>query len=672
MPTISEIRQQYPQYNDMSDADLAGALYKKYYSDMPREQFDAKIGFGAPAEESPSPAGPPVSTPQAVLQGLVSGASANFGDELSGIFNASGLPKVLGPLRAPVGAARLLYENTLGSPGEATSQYEAARDQERELSKAAREQHPGMFLGGEIGGALAMPVGRLGQGASLLGRMGKGALLGAGYGGLAGAGEGEDLEGRLKGAGMGVALGGALGGAAAPATDAALALGRAAIAPFRPLAGAIRPEAEAARRVASAIERDTAADPQALSRMTPTEIAATPTAANIDLGGETTRALARSAANTSPEARTALNQTLNPRYETQSDRVTEWLNSNFNFPNAKVAADALESTKRATNKTAYDAAYEAGAAPLATPEMARIAQSKSVQDAMKRATNALQDETLVAGGGKIQPYSTQYWDLVRRELSDGAQKAGYGSPEGRRLTSFANTINQELDKAVPEYQAARQGAKGFFQAENALEAGQNFVRLNKGLDEAKAEIAKMSVTEKKLFQDGFVSRYVETLNALPDRRNVLNSVAQSPVAREKIALALGPQKATELEAMMRVEGLMNLPKEAMGNSTSIRQLMELGLASPLVAGGSGLGGLGLSMYSGDPKHVGLGLLGAALLRGRYKVDQNVAQHVGRLLTSKDPQAFQQGVKMVASNKSMMDALRSVDMSIARAGGEQTQ
>jgi hypothetical protein len=50
MPTIEEIRQKYPQYDDMSDADLAGALYKKYYSDMPREQFDAKIGFGATAQ----------------------------------------------------------------------------------------------------------------------------------------------------------------------------------------------------------------------------------------------------------------------------------------------------------------------------------------------------------------------------------------------------------------------------------------------------------------------------------------------------------------------------------------------------------------------------------------------------------------------------------------------
>lgn len=45
MPTIAEIRQQYPQYNDMSDGDLASALHAKFYHDMPRTEFDKKIGM---------------------------------------------------------------------------------------------------------------------------------------------------------------------------------------------------------------------------------------------------------------------------------------------------------------------------------------------------------------------------------------------------------------------------------------------------------------------------------------------------------------------------------------------------------------------------------------------------------------------------------------------------
>lgn len=45
MPTIAEVRQQYPQYSDMSDADLAGALHQKFYADMPRSEFDKKVGL---------------------------------------------------------------------------------------------------------------------------------------------------------------------------------------------------------------------------------------------------------------------------------------------------------------------------------------------------------------------------------------------------------------------------------------------------------------------------------------------------------------------------------------------------------------------------------------------------------------------------------------------------
>jgi hypothetical protein len=36
---IQEFRQQYPQYNDISDAELANTLHKKYYSDMDHSEF---------------------------------------------------------------------------------------------------------------------------------------------------------------------------------------------------------------------------------------------------------------------------------------------------------------------------------------------------------------------------------------------------------------------------------------------------------------------------------------------------------------------------------------------------------------------------------------------------------------------------------------------------------
>lgn len=49
MPSIAEIRQKFPQYDDMSDSQLADAIYRKYYSDMPRAEFEGKIGMSQPS-----------------------------------------------------------------------------------------------------------------------------------------------------------------------------------------------------------------------------------------------------------------------------------------------------------------------------------------------------------------------------------------------------------------------------------------------------------------------------------------------------------------------------------------------------------------------------------------------------------------------------------------------
>lgn len=42
---IVAIRKQYPQYNDLSDKELADGLHSKYYSDMPKETFYSKVGI---------------------------------------------------------------------------------------------------------------------------------------------------------------------------------------------------------------------------------------------------------------------------------------------------------------------------------------------------------------------------------------------------------------------------------------------------------------------------------------------------------------------------------------------------------------------------------------------------------------------------------------------------
>ncbi len=59
---ISEIREKYPQYNDLSDEQLAQGLHQKFYSDLPFEDFSSKIGLAAKPIAPPAPAVDPNSS----------------------------------------------------------------------------------------------------------------------------------------------------------------------------------------------------------------------------------------------------------------------------------------------------------------------------------------------------------------------------------------------------------------------------------------------------------------------------------------------------------------------------------------------------------------------------------------------------------------------------------
>jgi hypothetical protein len=47
MKTLAEVREQYPQYADLSDEQLAQGLHRKYYSDIPYNEFAGKLGLAA-------------------------------------------------------------------------------------------------------------------------------------------------------------------------------------------------------------------------------------------------------------------------------------------------------------------------------------------------------------------------------------------------------------------------------------------------------------------------------------------------------------------------------------------------------------------------------------------------------------------------------------------------
>jgi hypothetical protein len=188
----------------------------------------------------------------------------------------------------------------------------------------------------------------------------------------------------------------------------------------------------------------------------------------------------------------------------------------------------------------------------------------------------------------------------------------------------------------------------------------------------------MSPEERQLFQDGYVSRLVQTIEKTGDRRNVVNQIMSSPAAREEMHVAIGPQRMAELEARLRVENIMDRMRGAVqGGPTTARQLAELGLAG----GVGGATGAGYALTTGDHDltDIGIaGLVGGLLARGgryaggkvQHGIDQRVATKVAEMLVSDDPKVLQKGLAIVAKNKAVMGALRTADDALARASGNQ--
>lgn len=650
----------------------------------------APLAQEAKPAQAPKSAEPTVSMPEAIGRGAAQGATFNFYDELRGLIEASGANP-----RDPASLGKLLqgaYKYWTGDE-DAVKRYETAKSRETALTKQAEEQRPYSSLTGNVAGAIAVPVGAALQAATLPARIGRGALVGAATGAAAGAGEGEGALDRTVRGASGAAIGAGVGAVLPVGIEGVTRGLRGATAPLtNAVRGVTSPDDEAARRVVTSLQRDVQTDPAAVSRLTPQEFAGSGSAAIMDVGGETTRALARSAANTSPEGRAALGRTIDNRFEGQSERLSDWLNQTFHYPNAQAQQQALDQVERTVNRAGYARAYRAGDRDIMTPELERLLGAPAVADAMRSAVERGQNRAITQGLGAFNPRVTvengvvrfnrgangapaypniQLWDYTHRELRDAAQAAFRAgrNEEGGALTALSRTLRAELDRAVPEFGQARGVAQRFFQAENALEAGQNFVGAAQrfGIRETRQALARMTPQERQLFQDGYVSRFVETINKTGDRRNVLNQIGNSPAAREELEVALGRNRWRELEAMLRVEGIMDLARPAIqGNSTTARQLAELGLA-----GGTYTIGTGGNLFNPDATAIANAALVYGAARGRNRINENVSRHVAEMLASRDPAVLRRGVQIVARNQQLFNSLRATDNSLARIGGQQS-
>lgn len=631
-----------------------------------------------------------------------------------------GIP-LLGAFEPQMGAAVSAAAQPFTGVGEKGStwkeRYEANRRKYMAEAEQFKEEHPYVEgLGNVVGGTLALgTAGAGGLGARALGTaadltlpqmVARGGASMAGISAADTALRGGDTRDVLTSAGIGAGS-----GVAGPLVGKVLGTGTRKLT--APLRGG-KPEEiteRAERGVAEAIkqgqkEADTLKphEFEAAQRMgLPVTIA--------DTTGELGRGALRSAADVSPEARGMMKVQLAPRYAQQQERMVNWLKTKTNFPDEPARLAALEKAAEVDNGIAYRQAMAEGNRDLSNESelLQRIASSDVGKEAMMRAAKMVRNKEVLQGFGgspgarvfehPVRPSSglrpagvspgtgvpgtgpklfdqanLQFWDQVRQEV--GKMAWGNVHPQDKMVyTKIAKLMNSELDRLVPSYQAARQGAALYFGEENALKAGSAEVGKRTDPRTLAQKFNKLKTTERQLFKEGYADALIKRVNEDP---NYLNRFTESNAERQRMEIALGPEFAKELTTYLRFNRIMKLPLQAIeGNSKTVRMLVELGLAGKVGGYGvAGAAGAGLDAYQQgmDFWKNPMGMITTALaygaMRRGVRINEQVSREVAKLMMSDNPRDLQRVMQYISNNPQLSNALRTADEWLADIGSRE--
>lgn len=566
--------------------------------------------------------------------------------------------------------------------------------------------------------------------------------VGAGYGAAYGAGSGNSLADRLARAKTGAELGG-IGGAAIP--PIAGALGGMGSAVGRQFQGWVNPAGAATDDIARRIASDQANRSAAMSPMDlfTAQTEGQPAVVG-DMGGTSTGRLARRIANTSDEAAGAMRPDLEARFATQGPRFTDYVNGLYGDLNAQVARDRIVAQAKATNTPAYQRAYSDGASGVwnpgetvldkdgnQVPNLQDLIKAQPVKDAIGGASGLAANDAVLTGrpivrnpfvqdakgdwqlgtvynpknvatgtelqganvGGNKAVPALEFWDKVKQGLDDqtnAAYRTG-NKYQGSQIAALKNALVTNLDQEVPSYATARQGASEFFKADNALEAGENFLGMSKvaDIDGMKKAVANYTPAEQAMFSRGLASQIVQKAQNASERSNIVN-LFNSPETAEKMQVGLGAN-AAPIEAYLRRESAMERFRNALAGGSNTTELASSVLSHVAGAVANPTVGALSGAYAGfheSPSYApsemlprmaagaATGAFMGALKKQWSNVNEAVANHVAEQLVSPDPTQVQAAIMRVSRNPAMMQGLRKVEQGMGyvagRTGGTQGQ
>jgi hypothetical protein len=422
---------------------------------------------------------------KAAALGASQGLTFGFGDELYG---------------AGKGAVSAI------TGGGFSDAYAKGRDEARAAQKQAAADQPVAYYGGEIAGGVALPFGAarvagvaaraapaamepvagaartlgFGQlaansGANLGARTVAGVREGAAYGAAYGLGQGEGgVAERAANSASGAALGGAFGAAAPALVDGVSAVARGLSTPVR---AAMNPQAVGREKLAEALMRDVsgeaAAQPgyrEAFQRLTNRMDAADDAGKNMmlaDFGGENTRNLLRSAANTQSTGAERLRKRLDTRQGNQWHRINVDVDRHlggldYGAQNTALAAQQADDAGRA-----YGAAYNTPVSPAAATQIVEFIGSRPY---MQRLYDLTQQNVRGMRGTNADLNPWEMLHRTRMQIDTQLRNLRSGQPD-----PVANWTANDLQRLRTEFSGLLGTHNGRFRAANERFADQEAI-----------------------------------------------------------------------------------------------------------------------------------------------------------------------------------------------------
>lgn len=493
-------------------------------------------------------------------EGAADTVTSGFGDELS------------------AGAATLLDK----LPGMEGRSYSENLKEIRGDQKAAQEDNPWSYLGGQVGGAVALGLATRGAGflsgaPTLIPRIVGGAMTGAGYGAAHGLGSGEGLADRaveaIKEGGTGAVVGGAFPVLAKGVSSAYTGIVNALMGQQAAKKAAVSPEV--VRMLGNVLDADGTRGAVGRANM-----AKAGQDAMLADAGPNAKAILDTAIQRGGPGAVSARRAIAERTDRAGLAVNSALDATLGQPQGVTATrTAIRQGSAAQRGSAYDAAYNA---PIdyADPRgmaLEQILKTRVPKSAIAAANELMRTEGVsskqilakVADDGSVT-FETlpdvRQLDYITRGLNevadqaDGAGKLGGTTAQGRAYSNLSGEIRDTLRDLVPEYGKALETAADPIRRSKAVDLGSKLLSLSMTRDQVGEAIRGMTAPERDALAQGIRS-HIDDLMANVTRtiqdgdtgaREAIKAIRDlsSRASREKLEMAIGKKKADALFAEM--------------------------------------------------------------------------------------------------------------------------